>query len=54
LISDKECYVTFELTDKKELLKIGQFYKMQLAYLGISKSDKIDYDNKLNKGDISL
>ena len=54
LISDKGCYVTFELTDKKELLKIGQFYKVQLAYLGISESDKIKYDNQLNKGDINL
>lgn len=54
VMNEKECYVIFELSDSKELLKVGQFYKIQLAYLSCSESDKRNYDNKLNSGEISL
>lgn len=53
-VSDNECSVTFEVYDKDSLLKIGQFYKIQLAYISVDAETKSAYERRFNLGDISL
>lgn len=48
------CYVTFYLDDKINKLKIGQFYKLQLAYITVDLQKKEELNFKYQKGEITL
>jgi hypothetical protein len=39
-INETESYVTFYLNNSDKKIKIGQFYKVQMAYIGLDKTRK--------------
>lgn len=53
-ITDQGCYVTFYLKDSELKLKVGQFYKVQLAYLNIDPVVKSEYYNNYITNKITL
>lgn len=53
-MSETESYVIFYLKDEEKKLKVGQFYKVQLAYISISEKSKKEYYNKYINGAITL
>ena len=53
-ITDQECYVTFYLQDPELKLKVGQFYKIQLAYLSIDPIEKEQYYNNYITNKITI
>lgn len=53
-IADTESYVTFYLNDINQKLKVGQFYKVQLAYIGMTESDKNSAYNQYINGSTTL
>ena len=53
-VENTNTYVTFQLQDNEGLLKMGQFYKLQLAYWYIDSNFKIEQLDKYYHGEISL
>ena len=53
-ITDSECYVTFYLNDIDKKLKIGQFYRVQLAYIFVDEVLKNQYYSKYLLNQITL
>lgn len=49
-----ESYVIFYLNDVTKKMKVGQFYKIQLAYIEVDTSKKQQYYNSLINGAITL
>ncbi len=47
-------FVTFYVEDTKKLLKVGQFYKLQLAYIYTDENIKNDFLSRYYNGDISI
>lgn len=53
-IDETESYVIFYLKDIEKKLKVGQFYKVQLAYIGMDISTRNQWYNSYMSGNITL
>lgn len=53
-IDEVSSYVIFYLKDQKKKMKVGQFYKIQLAYIEIDKNKKESLYNSFINGYITL
>ena len=53
-LSQDNLSVSFYINDTKQLLKVGQFYKLQLAYIYIDENTKNDFLNQYYNGSITI
>lgn len=53
-MTTNESYVIFYLNDSEQKLKIGQYYKIQLAYIEVDSAKKNDETRKYENGLITL
>ena len=52
-ITDSNCSVTFYFEDSDNKLKLGQFYRVQLAYLSVDQTLKNEFYNEYILGEIT-